>query len=155
MLFTDRPDAGRRLAERLRARKPENPVVLALPRGGVPVGLEIARALNAPLDLLLVRKIGVPSRPELAAAAIVDGERPDLVFNEDVMAAAGLDVATIEDLAARELTEIERRRSTYLSGRAPIAVSGRSAIVVDDGIATGATMRAALTALKRRGPKFL
>ena len=132
-----------------------DPVVLALPRGGVPVAAEVAKALKAPLDLLLVRKIGVPWQPELAAAAVVDGERPDLVLNDDVMSMVGLHRDDIEDLMKTQLEEIERRRNLYLRGRAPEKIAGRSAIVVDDGIATGTTVRAALAALRRRQPKRL
>nr|WP_245410893.1 phosphoribosyltransferase family protein [Microvirga flavescens] len=153
--FHDRSSAGSLLAERVAQLHVADPVVLALPRGGVPVGFEIAKALKAPLDLLLVRKIGVPSQPELAAAAVVDGERADIVFNDEVMALAGLDRRTIGQLAQRELEEIERRRQTYLSQRSPVSVTGKTAIVVDDGIATGTTAQAALKALARREPKRL
>ncbi|HKH28770.1 MAG TPA: phosphoribosyltransferase family protein, partial [Sphingomicrobium sp.] len=153
--FRNRAEAGRLLADRLLRMKTADPVVLALPRGGVPVGVEIAKALRVPLDLLLVRKIGVPWQTELAAAAVVDSERPDLVLNDDVMAAAGLDEGAIHQLATRELAEIERRREVYLAGRSPVALVGRTAILTDDGIATGASVRAALTALGRRGAKRL
>ncbi len=151
----DRATAGRLLAERLVGLQLADPVVLALPRGGVPVAFEIAKALDAPLDLLLVRKVGVPWQPELAAGAVVDGEHPDLVLNEDVIALAGLDRGTLDEIADRELAEIERRRSAYLAGRAPVPTAGRTVILVDDGVATGASVRAALTALARRGPKRL
>lgn len=149
--FQDRTSAGRLLAAELVPMHLKDPVVLALPRGGVPVGFEIAKALSAPLDLLLVRKIGLPSQPELAVAAIVDGERPDLVINEEVMPLSGLSKSDLDILAHKELEEIERRRKTYLSGRPPVPIAGRTAIVVDDGIATGTTVRAALKALTRRG----
>jgi len=154
-IFSTREEAGRLLAERLAAMKIENPLVLALPRGGVPVAAEVAKALKAPIDLLLVRKIGVPWQPELAAAAIVDGEQPDLVLNDEVMAAVGLKREDIDKLVPDKLTEIERRRRLYLWGREPQKAEGRSVIVVDDGIATGTTVRAALTALRRRKPKRL
>jgi putative phosphoribosyl transferase len=153
--FRDRTSAGDRLAARLAAMDVPDPVVLALPRGGVPVARQIAAALKAPLDLLLVRKIGVPWQPELAAAAIVDGEHPDVVYNDEVMALAGLTRDQLASSAESELREIERRRQFYLSGRAPAVVEGRTAIVVDDGIATGTTMRAALIALRRRRPSRL
>jgi putative phosphoribosyl transferase len=153
--FADRREAGRRLARELRALDISDPVVLALPRGGVPVAVEVALHLGAPIDLLMVRKIGVPWEPEVAAAAVVDGERPDLVLNQDVMRLAGLHREDIEKLMTGQLAEIDRRRKLYMSGRAAVPVSGRSAIVVDDGIATGATVRAALAALRRRGPKRL
>ena len=152
-IFSDRADAGRQLAARLAGVLLSDPVVMALPRGGVPVAFEVARALNAPLDIVLVRKIGVPGYPELALAAVVDGERADLVLNDDIVAATGLGPEAISDLAAEQLDEIERRRRAYLSGRPPVAAAGRSVIVVDDGVATGASMRAALTAIRRREPK--
>ena len=153
--FASREDAGRQLARRLKTLALEYPVVLALPRGGVPVAAEVARELKAPLDLILVRKIGVPWQPELAAAAIVDGERPDLVLNDSVMHALGLTRADIDGAAKSQLEEIERRRTLYLGQRQPVSVRGRSAIVVDDGIATGTTARAALQALRRREPRAL
>jgi putative phosphoribosyl transferase len=132
-----------------------DPVLLALPRGGVPVALEIARALRAPLDLVMVRKIGVPWQPELAAAAVVDGDAPQLVVNRDVVAMAGMTEAEIEAADQRELAEIDRRRILYLGDRAPVPVEGRDAIFVDDGIATGATTRAALKGVRRRRPRSL
>ncbi|MGO4573654.1 phosphoribosyltransferase [Microvirga sp. 2TAF3] len=155
VLFRDRDDAGAQLAARLASMHFADPVVLALPRGGIPVARHIADALRAPLDLLLVRKIGVPGQSELAAAAIVDGEHPDLVLNREVISLVGLTEDQIDDLAQPELWEIERRRHAYLQNRAPVSVEGRTAIVVDDGIATGTTMRAALTALRRRNPARL
>lgn len=153
--FTSRTQAGQLLAEQVAKFKFEQPVVLALPRGGVPVALEVARVLKAPMDLLLVRKIGVPWQPELAAAAVVDGERRDLVFNDEVMSMAGLKRDDIERAAVKEIAEIDRRRKLYLKGREPSSVAGRTAIVVDDGIATGTTVKAALQALKKRNPKRL
>ena len=153
--FQDRVAAGRALGERLAAMQLADPVVLALPRGGVPVGLEVARALHAPLDLLLVRKIGVPWQPELAVGAVMDGGAPVIVVEPHVQAETGIDRAYIEERAAQELKEIERRRALYLAHRAPEAVSGRTAIVVDDGIATGTTVRAALRGLRRRVPARL
>ncbi|HEU4427442.1 MAG TPA: phosphoribosyltransferase [Myxococcota bacterium] len=151
-MFEDRSDAGKRLARRLERLRSENVVVLALPRGGVPVAFEVATALRAPLDLLLVRKIGAPQNPELAIGAIVDGDEPQIVCNEDILSAVGASEAQVQLQAKRELAEIERRRALYLRGRAPVAVSGKTAIVVDDGIATGATMRAALQGLRLRAP---
>lgn len=150
--FRSRAEAGRRLAKRLAGYNFVKPVVLALPRGGVPVGLEIARALKAPFDLLLVRKIGVPWQRELAAAAVVDGANHDLVYNEEVMAATGVSKEQVGKAAALELAEIERRRALYLKDRQPLAVEGCTAIVIDDGIATGTTVKAALQALRRRKP---
>jgi predicted phosphoribosyltransferase len=153
--FVDRRDAGRQLAQRLAAMKLDHPIVYALPRGGVPVAAEIAAALNAPLDLVLVRKIGAPMQPELAVGAIVDGESPELVINHDIARQTGADQEYIDDVCARELAEIERRRTRYLADRPRPDPKGRTAIVVDDGIATGATAIAALHALKKRGAKRL
>jgi putative phosphoribosyl transferase len=153
--FANRQAAGRALARELEKRHLVEPVVLALPRGGVPVAVEIGSSLKAPLDLVLVRKIGVPFEPELAAAAVVDGGESEIVVNEDVISLAGVDRDDIEQEAKRELAEIERRRQTYRGGRPRVPLEGRTLIVVDDGIATGASVRAALKALRRRGPKAL
>jgi putative phosphoribosyl transferase len=154
--FADRAEAARALAQRLVEEHLEPPcVVLALPRGGVPIGAEIARRLHAPLDLLLVRKIGAPWQRELAVAAIVDGEQRELVIDEETAAATGADRAYIEREAQAEWQEIERRRARYLRGRPPVPIAGTTVIVVDDGIATGTTMRAALKALRRRKAKCL
>lgn len=153
--FDDRAQAGRALAAELQRHGYERPLVLALPRGGVPIAAEVARVLKAPLDLLLVRKIGVPWQKELAAAAVVDGERQDVVYNTDVMNAAGLTPKDLQPQLDDELAEIERRRKLYLKGQPPQSIAGRTAIVVDDGIATGTTVKAALKALKRRKPKKL
>ncbi len=154
--FKDRAEAGRLLADALvRLRLPPPVVVLALPRGGVPIGALIARALGAPLDLVLVRKIGVPFQRELALAAVVDGDPPDLVIDDEVQRDCGVGRDYIDAEMPKELREIERRRKAYLAGRAPLPVAGATAIVVDDGIATGTTMRAALKALRRRGPARL
>ena len=150
-LFLDRADAGRKLAARLLALGLEHPVIYALPRGGVPVGLEVAKALKAPLDLILVRKIGAPGRPELALAAVVDGDSPQLVVNEEVATATGAGAGFLKTALRRELQEIERRRTLYLAGRQHVSPANRTAIVVDDGAATGATAKAALQALRRQG----
>jgi putative phosphoribosyl transferase len=155
MAFVDRSDAGRRLARALLAYRHRRPVVLALPRGGVPVAAEIAAALNAPLDLVLVRKIGVPVQPELAMGAVVNGGAPIVVRNDDVIALTGIDEAEFEAVRDRELAEIERRRRLWLGDRVSVDVAGRTAIVIDDGIATGATTRAALRALRLRQPARL
>jgi predicted phosphoribosyltransferase len=130
-------------------------VVLALPRGGAPVAAEIASALGAPLDLILVRKIGVPMQPELAMGALVDGRDPIIVRNEDVIRTAGVSEEEFDAISRRELAEIDRRRASYVGDRATVEVRGRVAIVVDDGIATGATTRAALHATRVRQPKKL
>jgi putative phosphoribosyl transferase len=153
--FANRQAAGRELASELAKKRLVDPVVLALPRGGVPVAAEIAKSLKAPLDLVLVRKIGVPFQPELAVAAVVDGGEPQIVVNDDVINLAGLDREYIDREVKRELAEIERRREAYLRGRPRVPLEGRTLIVVDDGIATGASIRAALKALRRRGPKAL
>jgi putative phosphoribosyl transferase len=151
-VFNDRTEAGRALAERLAGEHLPAPiVVLALPRGGVPVAAPVARRLNAPLDLLLVRKIGAPYQSELAVGAVVDGGQPDVVIDEETSAATGASRAYIDAQAQVEWREIERRRELYLHGRAPLPVKGATVIVVDDGIATGTTVRAALVALRRRG----
>jgi putative phosphoribosyl transferase len=155
MSFENRKQAGRQLAQALQGYKDQEPVVLALPRGGVPVAAEVASALNAPLDLILVRKIGVPMQPELAMGAVVDGAKPLIVRNEDVIALADISEAEFKKVCDSELAEIERRRQLYLGSRARAEVAGRTAIVIDDGIATGATTRAALRATRLRNPKKL
>ena len=153
--FADRAEAGRELAKVLVARKIDSPVVLALPRGGVPVAVEIARALKAPLDLVLVRKIGVPFQRELAAAAVVDGGEAEVVVNDEVVTLAGVTQDYIAEQTKIELAEIERRRRVYLEGRPRVPLEGRNLILVDDGIATGASIRAAIAALLRKSPKRL
>ena len=155
MSFQDRADAGRQLARALAGYMGQQPVVLALPRGGVSVAAEVAAALDAPLDVILVRKIGVPFQPELAMGAVVVGDEPLIVRNEAVIRHAGIGEAAFQAVCDSELAEIERRRQRYLGGRERIEVAGRSAIVIDDGIATGATMRAALRATRLRKPKKL
>ena len=155
MSFRNRSDAGRQLAKALAGYKDQQPVILALPRGGVPVAAQVAAALNAPLDLILVRKIGVPFQPELAMGAVVDGGAPIIVRNEDVIRLAGIDESEFQAVCDDELAEIERRRQRYLGSRQRVDVSGRTAIVIDDGVATGATTRAALRATRMRKPKRL
>jgi putative phosphoribosyl transferase len=155
MSFKNRSDAGRRLALRLERFKNQRPVILALPRGGVPVAAEVANALDAPLDLVLVRKIGVPSQSELAMGAVVDGGSPMVIRNEDIIRLAGIDESEFQAICTAELAEIERRRRCYLGDRGRVDVQGRLAIVIDDGIATGATTRAALRATRWREPKKL
>ncbi len=155
MIFKNRREAGERLAKRLLPLSVRDPVVLALPRGGVPVGAEIARALSAPLDLLLVRKIGAPGQPELAVGAVIDGERLDFVVNDDVLQALGLSMDFIREHVRAHVAEIERRRSLYMGDRDRVRVRGRTTLVADDGIATGATVRAALRGIRRRDPGHL
>lgn len=150
--FGSREEAGDALARVLARAKLVNPVVLALPRGGVPIGLGCAKAINAPLDLLMVRKIGVPWQPELAAAAVVDGPAHELVLNADVMRACGLTRDDLQPAIDRELAELARRRGAYLAGRDAVDLESRTVVVVDDGIATGATLKAGLQAVKRRKP---
>jgi putative phosphoribosyl transferase len=154
-LFDDRTEAGRRLAFDLARLEVERPVVLALPRGGVPIGFEIAKTLNAPLDVVLVRKIGAPFQPELAVGAVVDGGSPETVLNRDVLEHFEIEDSYIAEAGRQQLEEIERRRQLYLAGRPKVEIHGRTAIVVDDGIATGATMEAALRATRRREPRRL
>ena len=155
MPFANRTEAGRQLAQALVRYKNQRAVVLALPRGGVPVAAEVAAALDAPFDLILVRKIGVPMQPELAMGAVVDGAKPLIVRNEEVISLAGVEEAEFKRVCDSELAEIERRRQRYLGDRPRIDVAGRIAIVIDDGIATGATTRAALRATRARKPKKL
>ncbi len=151
MPFRDRSDAGRRLGEALKSRRLPRPVVFALPRGGVPVAAEVCAALDAPLDLIIARKIGVPIQPELAMGAVAEGGEP--VRNEDIIALVGITQSEFAAVCGQERREIERRRRRYLGDRAQVEVAGRTAIVVDDGIATGATMRAALRAIRARQPR--
>jgi putative phosphoribosyl transferase len=152
MLFHDRTEAGRLLAEKLAAyaNRP-NVQVLALPRGGVPVAYQVARALHAPLDVFLVRKLGVPGHEELAMGAIASGGAH--VLNEDVVQALGISQDVLASVAAEELQELERRERAYRGNRPPPDVRGRTVILVDDGLATGSTMRAAIAALRQQGPR--
>ena len=152
-MFRDRADAGRRLAESLRHLKGQDVVVLALPRGGVVVGCEVARALGCPLDIVISRKLCAPGDSELAVGAIVDGDSPERVVNEALVRSLGIDEAYLSAEAARQLDEIKRREAKYRGGRPPMEISGRVAVLVDDGIATGASMRAAIRGVKRKKPK--
>lgn len=153
--FADRRDAGRQLGRALAGYDFTDPVVLALPRGGVPVGFEVAQALRAPLDVLLVRKIGAPQHPEYGIGAVVDGEEPQLVVDEEAARAVGATPEYLEAEKRRQLDEIERRRALYCGRRPPVAVTDRTAVVVDDGIATGGTVKVALKALQRAGPAWI
>lgn len=154
-MFTDRADAGRKLGAKLLRFKDQSPCVLALPRGGVPVGLEVALLLDAPLDLIIVRKLGAPWQPELAIGAIVDGTPPQVVLNRDIISGLGVTQAEIEEIKKRQLVEIERRRAAYLGSRPRVPIADRTAIIVDDGIATGATIRAAILATRAAHPRKL
>jgi putative phosphoribosyl transferase len=151
MLFKDRFDAGQVLASKLWGfeNRPDT-VILALPRGGVPVGFEVAQALNAPLDVFVVRKLGVPEYEELAMGAIASGGVR--VLNEDVVNALGISDEVIDRVAAKEERELERREHDYRDGRPPVDVQDRTVILVDDGLATGSSMRVAVLALKRKRP---
>jgi putative phosphoribosyl transferase len=152
-IFTDRRDAGRQLAEALRRFTLDEPVVLGLPRGGVPVAYEVADELGAPLDLVFVRKIGAPGHPELGLGALVDGAEPQVVINKEVVELLDPPPDYVEQVVRRELEEIGRRRRLYLGDRAPVVVRGRVALVVDDGVATGGSVRAALQGLKAAGAR--
>jgi putative phosphoribosyl transferase len=142
-LFADRAEAGQLLADRLLAMQLKDPLVLALPRGGVPVGAEIAKRLHAPLDIVFVRKLGAPDQPELAVGAVADGAEPEIVLNTELVAMLDLDEGYIAEAAERELAVIEHRRREWSSLRPSVDPAGRTAIVVDDGVATGMTMQAA------------
>jgi putative phosphoribosyl transferase len=151
MLYLDRRDAGRFLATKLSAYANRSDVlVLALPRGGVPVAYEVAKALHFPLDVFLVRKLGLPGHEELAIGAIASGGAR--VLNEDVVHALRIPLSIIEAVTAREQKELARRERSYRGNRPPIDVHGQIVILVDDGLATGSSMRAAIAALRRQRP---
>jgi putative phosphoribosyl transferase len=149
MRFRDRRQAGELLGAEVADLQPSEPVVYALPRGGVPVGYEVAHALGCPLDVLVVRKVGVPFQPELAMGAIAEGDVT--IRNEDVLKLARVDKDTFDSAVAIEQRELEARVSAYRSETQPIPPDGHSAIVVDDGLATGSTARAAIEVLKTKG----
>lgn len=152
--FRDRADAGRQLADRLGGYAGrDDVVVLGLPRGGIPVAHEVAERLGAPLDVFVVRKLGVPGQEELAMGAIASGDVR--VLNEDVVRMLAIPPETVEAVARLERRELERREREYRGGRAPVDVRGKAVVLVDDGLATGATMRAAAAALRQRGPARL
>lgn len=155
-MFEDRIDAGIRLAEAVKREQPSRPVVLALPRGGVPVAAEVARVLNAPLDLVMVRKLGTPGQAELAMGAVARcGDATDEILNEDIVRQLNISNEAIAEVRERELGVIAERERRYLAGRRRVPVAGRTAIVVDDGVATGATTIAALRAVRRLDPEHV
>jgi putative phosphoribosyl transferase len=149
--FTDRREAGRALVPEIAALKLDKPLILALPRGGVPGAREVATARGAELDLLLVRKIGAPGHEEYGIGAVAEGSRPQLVVSEAVMHLVDPPEGYLETEQARQLAEIERRRLSWRGGRPQIPVEGRNCVVVDDGVATGNTARAALRSLRLGG----
>lgn len=153
MQFVDRQDAGRRLASRLQTAGLADPVVLALPRGGVPVGYEVALALHAPLDVIVARKIGAPFQPELGVGALAEGGVT--VFDSSTMHALALDATDLATTVELETIELDRRVRHYRGDRPALDVAGRSVIVVDDGLATGVSARAALRSVRRRQPARL
>jgi putative phosphoribosyl transferase len=152
-MFATRSDAGQRLADQLAHLRDQQPIVIGLPRGGLPVGAAIAERLHADLDVLIVRKIGAPLQPELALGALVEGDPPIVSWNENVIEQMRVTPKEIDAIVKVERAEIERRRQKYLGGRARISPVGRLVILVDDGIATGATARAALQALRKQGTR--
>jgi putative phosphoribosyl transferase len=156
VIFADRAEAGRLLAARLQELKLASPVVFALPRGGVPIGAEVARAMAAPLDVAFARKIGAPQQPELAVGAVAGAPgAPELVLNSALIAALDLSEEFIAQSVARELASIERQRAQYRPVRPAIDMANSTAIVVDDGVATGMTTTAALRHLRARQPRRL
>lgn len=154
-LFEDRADAGRQLAETIVGETLVDPLVVALPRGGVPVAYEIAVRIGAPLDILIVRKIGAPGHAEFGLGALVDGEEPELVLNRQAIRLVRPAKGYLEAETGRQHAEILRRRTLYFGDRTPISPRDRDVILVDDGIATGGTVRAAIRALRRASPRRL
>ncbi|MHA1554227.1 MAG: phosphoribosyltransferase [Alphaproteobacteria bacterium] len=154
-MFTDRTAAGQQLARALERLREAAPVIYAVPRGGLPVAAEVAAYLKAPLDIVLVRKIGAPWQPELAIGAVVDGHKPITVLHDDVIRQLSVSQDYIKKAENEALAEIERRRQRYLQDQPSLPAAGRTAIVVDDGIATGATVEAVLRALRQQNPRSL
>ncbi len=152
-MYRDRADAGRKLTHVLARYAGESPVIVALPRGGVPVAYEIAHALSAQLDIIVVRKIGAPGQHELGIGALVDGDHPETVLNEELLRLIEVSREYLDREVKSELKEIRRRDALYRKGHPPIPLEGRTVLVVDDGIATGGSIRAALRGIKRRHPR--
>lgn len=149
MFFTDRAEAGRRLASLLISIRHKNPIILGLPRGGVPVALAISSELALPMDLIIVRKLGVPWQPELAFGAV--GEGGEIILNHQMIEELGISTRDREEIISREMKVIGQRRSLYRGGREPLDLEGRSVVIVDDGIATGATVEVACKEARKRG----
>lgn len=152
-MFHDRTEAGIQLADRLKKFAGEDAVIVALPRGGVPVALEVAKALNAPLDILQVRKIGAPGQPELGAAAIAEGNPPHMVQIREIVTFFDISDAYLESTASDMLRAMAKRRQAMGAGDGPLNVRDRLVVLVDDGIATGATVKAAIAALRAGGAR--
>ncbi|MGI9050400.1 MAG: phosphoribosyltransferase [Rubrobacteraceae bacterium] len=152
-LFEDRSDAGRKLAGKLERYREENPVILALPRGGAPVGYEVSRVLGAPLDICISRKLGAPGQPELGIGAVAqEGAR---VLNDRLISQLGIPEGYVERITAIESREVERRQRRLRGKRSPMDVRGKTVILVDDGLATGVTARAAIRSIREQGPRRL
>ncbi|WP_411816078.1 phosphoribosyltransferase [Hyphococcus sp. DH-69] len=152
-MFDNRQQAGELLARALKKLDIEDPAIYALPRGGLPVAAAIAKHLSAPLDIILVRKLGAPGHAELAIGAVVDGPAPTLVLHRDIIHELNISQKYLDDIRATALREIERRRALYIGDNQPLKPEGRNVIIVDDGLATGATMETAVKAMRRAGAK--
>ena len=153
IVYPNREAAGRMLARRLRSYAGEKVVVLGIPRGGLPVAKEVADELRAPLDIVVVRKLGAPGQPELGIGAVVDGDHPSAIFNKEILESLGVSHDYIETEIARQVKEVRRRETAYRDGRGKIPLEGKIVIVVDDGIATGSSVRAALRGIRRQNPE--
>jgi len=153
-MFVDRVEAGRKLAEKLESIGPfENPIILALPRGGVPVAYEVAKRLHAPLDVIIVRKLGAPFNREFAIGALVEGEPERVVLNEEAVYQLGVGKEYLDQVVGEEREELHRRQTQYRGSQNPLEnLSGKTVILIDDGIATGYTMKAALAAIREQNP---
>jgi putative phosphoribosyl transferase len=154
-VYATREEAGRMLARRLGSYRQPNVVVLGIPRGGLPVAREVADALGAPLDVIVVRKLGAPGQPELGIGAVVDGDHPRAIFNQDIIEHLGVEDEYIKAEIGRQLKEVHRRETAYRGGRPKVPLAGKTVIVVDDGIATGSSVRAALRGVRRQKPDRL